>query len=430
MKKIILAIFLLQKCLQLKAQLVCDSTANVIIYSNYDGGAININVDVNIPNLKIGVVSYEPVTINVGGPFVNNVVAVQFAGYYTTTNNHCTNTPLQTNINGAPAGTDTIVFLPNSPVQNTNGYNMIVCNYSCDTNTNQGGCNTPDQIVAYFLNVFGGKLRYHFTQYGCWNGTYNVSDGGNCCVGSSPLSNGPVCNFQSSDTVLCEKQCLNFSDLSTNNPTSWLWNFTGASVSTSTLQNPTNICYNTYGNYPVSLIACNNNGCDTLIINNFIHANANPVDSIWQSNDTLFSIAATNYQWFNTNNLTTVLSTNNYFVPTVAGNYFVIITDSNGCEAASAAIGINTAFEELLQNHFVVFPNPANGNINFQTFEGDFIQQVLLYDNAGKLVLQKFYESTNILFGDLNIANLPQGNYEIKIITAKNQYRKVVAVVR
>lgn len=63
---------------------------------------------------------------------------------------------------------------------------MIVCNYSCDTNTNQGGCNTPDQIVAYFLNVFGGKLRYHFTQYGCWNGTYKRSDGGNCCVGLNP----------------------------------------------------------------------------------------------------------------------------------------------------------------------------------------------------------------------------------------------------
>ena len=37
----------------------CDSTGNVVIYSNYDGGILNINVDTNIANLKIGIVGYE-----------------------------------------------------------------------------------------------------------------------------------------------------------------------------------------------------------------------------------------------------------------------------------------------------------------------------------------------------------------------------------
>lgn len=45
------------------------TTGNVIIFSNYDGGVININCDVNIPNLKIGVCTYEDCQINITGPF-------------------------------------------------------------------------------------------------------------------------------------------------------------------------------------------------------------------------------------------------------------------------------------------------------------------------------------------------------------------------
>ena len=115
------------------AQITCDTNGNVVLYSNYDGGVLNINVDVNIPNLKIGIVSYEMVTINLSGPFVNNITEVQFAGYTTTTHQHCANSPAVTSIVGAPAGTDTLVFMPASPIANSNGYYIIICNYSCDT---------------------------------------------------------------------------------------------------------------------------------------------------------------------------------------------------------------------------------------------------------------------------------------------------------
>src|SRR6187431_2543328 len=66
---------------------------NVVIFANYDGGVLNINVDQNIPNLKIGICTYEPVTINLSGPFVNNVTEVRYAGYVSTTNFHCANSP-------------------------------------------------------------------------------------------------------------------------------------------------------------------------------------------------------------------------------------------------------------------------------------------------------------------------------------------------
>ena len=45
-------------------QITCDSTGNLIIYSNYDGGILTINIDQNLPNLKVGICTYEPVQVS------------------------------------------------------------------------------------------------------------------------------------------------------------------------------------------------------------------------------------------------------------------------------------------------------------------------------------------------------------------------------
>ena len=170
--------------------LICNPGGNIVVFSNYDGGVLNINVDQNIPNLKIGVVTYEPVTINLSGTYVGNVTGVVYAGYVSTTNHHCSNSPTTTTITGVPANITAVNYIPAATYNNPNGYSMIICNYSCSITTNQGGCNTPDQVIAYFQNVFGetsGALYSHFTQYGCWSTTpYNISAGGNCCV--EPIS--------------------------------------------------------------------------------------------------------------------------------------------------------------------------------------------------------------------------------------------------
>jgi hypothetical protein len=50
-----------------------------------------------------------------------------------------------------------------------------------------------------------------------------------------------------SDTALCEKFCVDFTDMSVNNPVSWEWTFEGGTPSTSTDQNPVNICYSDTG---------------------------------------------------------------------------------------------------------------------------------------------------------------------------------------
>ncbi len=84
----------------------------------------------------------------------------------------------------------------------------------------------------------------------------------------------PVTNFGASDSTICEADCISFTDLSTNTPTSWSWTFTGGTPSTSTVQNPSSICYATAGTYPVTLTSTNASGADTLTQTTFITVNA------------------------------------------------------------------------------------------------------------------------------------------------------------
>lgn len=192
MKRTATCFFLLLACLALpalsRAQMFCDTTSNIAIYSNYDGGPLTINVDQNIPNLKIGIVSYEYCTITITGTYAANVAQVWWAGY-NGTNNHCNGTPpYTTTITGVAANVDTMEVIPPATMSDPNGYSYIICAYQCASG-NQGGCNTPEQVAHYFMTKFGGgTIRFHYTQYGCWSGTKNISAGGNCCM--LPLGTG------------------------------------------------------------------------------------------------------------------------------------------------------------------------------------------------------------------------------------------------
>ncbi len=415
-------------------QIICNPAGNVVLFSNYDGGVLNINVDVNIPNLKIGVVSYEPVTINVGGTFVNNITEIRFAGYTPSGNMHCNNSPVVTSITGAPAGTDTLVYTPSSPVPNPNGYSIIICNYSCDTVNSQGGCNTPDQVAGYFLQVFGGALRSHLTQYGCWSGSALVSNGGNCCVGAVSTPPMPVCAFQSSDTAFCEKQCIDFTDLTTNIPNSWQWYFPGASPDTSSQQNPVNICYNAYGSYDVALVACNAAGCDSVFFPAVIEVyQPAPVPLISWQNDTLFCTQALQYAWYNAANPTVVLSTDSFLnVAGLPDDYFVIITDSNGCQTSSLIFTVTGL--TMLNNdmpYVKINPNPASGFIrvifNDQYASGNI--RYSLSDITGRIIRSATVEiQTGTSSIRLGCPGFPDGLYLLEISRDNRLYRQKLVI--
>ena len=82
-----------------------------------------------------------------------------------------------------------------------------------------------------------------------------------------PTGNTPVAAFISSLTNAVEGDVIQFTDESTNTPTTWLWNF--GDGNTSTLNNPSHT-YAAKGLYTVSLAATNNFGTDSEVKDNFI----------------------------------------------------------------------------------------------------------------------------------------------------------------
>jgi uncharacterized repeat protein (TIGR02543 family) len=85
--------------------------------------------------------------------------------------------------------------------------------------------------------------------------------------GGAPVP--PVANFTADTTTVIAGGSVNFTDLSTNNPTSWSWTFEGGTPSGSTSQDPT-VTYNTPGTYDVTLTATNSAGSDTETKTNYI----------------------------------------------------------------------------------------------------------------------------------------------------------------
>jgi len=171
---------------------------------------------------------------------------------------------------------------------------------------------------------------------------------------SKRASNGssPHVNFIASDTTICPNNCINFQDLSTGAGSTYNWAFNAATTTSSTIQNPLNICYANAGQYEVTLTVTNNNcnysctkvnyidvansftatataaGATTFCTGDFVILNANT--------DPTFA-----YQWI-LNGANISGATNASFSAIVSGNYAVLISDGN-CVDTSNVITVTVS---------------------------------------------------------------------------------------
>ncbi|HIO72842.1 MAG TPA: hypothetical protein EYN38_07035, partial [Flavobacteriales bacterium] len=90
----------------------------------------------------------------------------------------------------------------------------------------------------------------------------------------------PVADFTVSSQYINPGNCIDFTDLSTNDPSSWIWNFQGATPSTDTVQHPENICYYNAGVFFVSLVVENAFGLDDEIKTSLVNVGSVDVGDI------------------------------------------------------------------------------------------------------------------------------------------------------
>ena len=163
-------------------------------------------------------------------------------------------------------------------------------------------------------------------------------------------------------------------------------------------------------------MACNAFGCDSITLIDFIKEYPNPVDSIWQSNDTLYSLSGATYQWYETSAGAIHGANHQYFVTQIPGNYFCVISDSIGCVATSNAFLITGIFN--LQNNnqqFLFYPNPNSGKFVIET-KTNTTFEVQIVNALGQEV---FKSNFNEIRTEINL-NVPEGLYCI-IIKTKNK---------
>jgi PKD repeat protein len=157
------------------------------------------------------------------------------------------------------------------------------------------GINTSATLIGTYNGTTGpgtvtatnasGALTFNFTSDGSVTATGWAA--AISCVGSAAP---PVANFSASTTTPGVGATVNFTDLSTNIPTSWAWSFSPATVTyvggtTSTSQNP-QVQFNSAGYYTVTLTATNSAGSDGETKTNYILAIAPPVANFSASTTT------------------------------------------------------------------------------------------------------------------------------------------------
>ena len=119
-------------------------------------------------------------------------------------------------------------------------------------------------------------------------GTYNVSltvsngSGSDIQTNSAyivvtpPVAPPPVADFSATPTNIGIGQSVQFTDLSTNNPTTWNWSFPGGTPASSNLQNPA-VTYASSGSFDVTLTVTDADAGDTEIKTDYISVDPAPV---------------------------------------------------------------------------------------------------------------------------------------------------------
>ena len=146
--------------------------------------------------------------------------------------------------------------------------------------------------------------------------------------------NPPLADFTASALSVCNGVTIQFTDLSTNSPNQWSWDF--GDGNNSTIQNPIHT-YSASGTYNITLNATNNDGSNNMSKQNYITVNPNPTISL--GNDTTICNTASitldagngysSYLWGNG-------TTNQTFTTNSNGLYTVTVIDNNNCSGTSS----------------------------------------------------------------------------------------------
>lgn len=167
------------------------------------------------------------------------------------------------------------------------------------------------------------------------------------------------------------------------------------------------------------LVGTQNYGTHTLIVSDsvtgqiitrtFTVAQGNAMQ-IQQSNDTLFAIGSTNYQWYLNGDLI-IGANNSFYVPTVSGQYSVS-TYFGTCISNDLAVNVGLTILNSGLSGISVYPNPTTDELNLVVSEQFIGKSYQIFSTNGTLVKTGKIETLKTQF---SVAGIAKGSYSIKI---------------
>jgi len=253
------------------------------------------------------------------------------------------------------------------------------------------------QLDSIDLSAYGGqnvKLRFNGTSGSEWQA--------DMAIDGIELTAAPEAQFVANDTSICLNTGVTFTDLSSQNPTAWLWTITPATYqftggTSQSSQNPSIIFLDTV-QYTISLQASNAFGSSTFTNTNYIDVVAPYIgllsddpNNIFCEGDTVHLTTIPGYSLykFYKNNSLIQLGANEDAVvldPQNNDSIHVNVTDSNGCTSEE---GLSLS---ILENPISVLSSDAENNT---ICNGDSVQFINTGDSSiiqHAFILQGFVE--------------------------------------
>ena len=243
-------------------------------------------------------------------------------------------------------------------------------------------------------------------------------------TGIIAVNPSPQSSMQANPVNLCPGSCTSFTNTSID-ATSCQWNFFGAVVDTSTLISPSNMCYNSTGQYDVLLINYNGLCYDTLFSPGYITVYPQPLPPVvTQNNDTLTATPGfASYQWYYNGN--SIPGASDYFyVATQSGDYNLIATDTNGCEVEVVNNDVIASIQSPVDppkdgsdvadnKQLAIFPNPVSGYLSITNYSlaGTATTEISIFNVLG----EKIYSDPNLQSLTVDCESFPPGIYFLEI---------------
>jgi hypothetical protein len=162
-----------------------------------------------------------------------------------------------------------------------------------------------------------------------------------------------------------------------------------------------------------NLVITDSNGCS--FTQQFFVPIITPITqtNIWQSSDSLFVVINDSivYNWFMVGDSINVLSSENYFVPSTEGTYYVTLTNQYGCSVVSEPYNFifssTTNFSDL--GKLKIFPNPAQNNFVIETINP---AQLEIFEATGRKLFEENKFSLNL---KINREYFSSGIYYVRV---------------